>query len=418
MLNRFLTAARTIVTIIAVPTAFVFLAELLRLFAFFHRIHPVLGWAFAATLAVTVLFSILCAIRVLRAHPRVLEAPPRPEVPGAGYPALHRYGRYLARYLERLARNPNLHQEARDRAAAAVENIEETMRAHPLTDDLARLIEQTERNEIGAILAGLNDAASAEVRHCVRDVMLGVTLSPYASVDAFIVIYRNAAMVLRIVRLYRSRPGAREQWLILRDVLLVVATVNFLNVSRRLIESLFSQIPLVGRAVDDIGQGLGAGLLTSVTGHAAIRRCAAFTRWDREAEARSVGAEMSRFLADVRDLFTRDLAGELRGRIRAMAPPEAAEAPGFWESVLRGIGSAVDMTARMLDTVVIKPAAAGAQTVASAGAGITRGVMRAGSSVARVSAHHGRAASRGVFRVIRTFGQRLRYTVFGSYGGR
>jgi len=77
--------------------------------------------------------------------------------------------------------------------------------------------------------------------------MLGVTLIPYQGIDFIIVLYRNGAMVLNVATIFASRPAIGEQWMILRDVLKVVATVNFINVSRNLVESLFAHVPVLGR---------------------------------------------------------------------------------------------------------------------------------------------------------------------------
>ena len=85
--------------------------------------------------------------------------------------------------------------------------------------------------------------------------MLGVTLSPFRAVDLAVVIYRNAAMVFRIMSFYNSRPLLSEQVLILRDAFSVVDTVNYLNFGEKLIEQLFSRVPWIGQAVDDFAQG-------------------------------------------------------------------------------------------------------------------------------------------------------------------
>ena len=77
--------------------------------------------------------------------------------------------------------------------------------------------------------------------------------------------------------------------MILRDVLRVLITVNFLYIGRNLVENLFANVPLLGRVVDDMGQGLGAGLFTSAAGHAAIERCAAFRGWDKETSCHKPG---------------------------------------------------------------------------------------------------------------------------------
>ncbi|MFH0953933.1 MAG: YcjF family protein [Verrucomicrobiota bacterium] len=402
-----------IVIVLGALLTFFFAAEVLRVYVLFFRFNPVLGYAFGAAVLAGLLFLVIQFVRRVVAHPRVLIPPPLPNFPDAGHNDMLRYSRYLIRYLDRLAENSNLDEEQREMLAGKALDLREILAAHPLNDDLVRAIEQVENEVIPGALAQLNEQASAEVRRCVRDVMLGVMLSPYPSVDLLIVLYRNTAMVSRLIRVYRSRPALREQVLILRDIALVVATVNFLNIGRKLIESLFSTIPMIGRALDDIGQGLGAGLLTSVAGHAAMSRCAAFRAWNREEEAQTIGSHMGAFLADVRDLLTKDLVADFKGRVRSSVPAETTESPGFWDTVMNGLAAAVEMTARAVDSFVVKPAVAGVQGIASVGSQVTRGVVRAGSSAVRASARHGKSASRGVARVVRTFTQRIWYGLRG-----
>lgn len=402
-----------IVIVLGALLTFFFAAELLRIYVLFFRFSPILGYAFGAAVLAGLVVLLVQFVRRVIAHPRVLTPPPLPNFPDASHHEMLRYSRYLIRYLDRLAENPNLDDEHREALGEKALDLREILVAHPLNEDLVRAIQQSENEVIGQALARLDEQASAEVRRCVRDVMLGVMLSPYPSVDLLIVLYRNTAMVSRLIRVYRSRPALREQVLILRDIALVVATVNFLNIGRKLIESLFSTIPMIGRALDDIGQGLGAGLLTSVAGHAAMSRCAAFRAWNRDEVAQTIGSRMGTFLADVRDLLTKDLVADFKGRVRSSVPAETTESPGFWDTVMNGLAAAVEMTARAVDSFVVKPAVAGVQGIASVGSQVTRGVVRAGSSAVRASARHGKSASRGVARVVRTFAQRIWYGLRG-----
>jgi uncharacterized membrane protein YcjF (UPF0283 family) len=392
---------------------FVFMAEVLRLFVLFFRFNRAVGMAFAAVVAAGMVILIVQFVRRVLIHPRSLVPPSLPDLSGASHEDMQRYCKYLARYLDRLAANPSLDDDQRDEVLDNSANIRDVLRSHPLNEDLTRTIRHSENDVIAPALAQLGEQASAEVRRCVRDVMLGVMLSPYPSVDLLIVLYRNMAMVSRLIRIYNTRPGIREQLLILRDIVLVVATVNFLNISRKLIESLFSQVPMIGRALDDIGEGLGAGLLTSVAGHAAMDRCAAFRAWNRDTAVQALGSRMTGFLNDVRDLLTKDLVADFKGRVRSSVPPETTESPGFWDTVMSGIATAVEMTARVVDSLLVQPAVAGAQGIANVGSQVRRTMVRAGSSAVRATTRHGRAASHGVARVARTFAQRLWYSIRG-----
>ena len=81
----------------------------------------------------------------------------------------------------------------------------------------------------------------------MRDVMLAVTLSPYKSADLLVVVYRNFVMVGRIIRIYNARPSVAGQMRVFSDIFSVVATVNYLNMGRNLIEALASHVPGIGQ---------------------------------------------------------------------------------------------------------------------------------------------------------------------------
>ena len=414
-------------TVVAgVLLGFVFLAECVRLFDLFYRVHPAVGFTFAGLLLAGIFVLFIYLWRGLRAYPRVLVPPSLPELPAASHMEMRRYCHYLTEYLNRLAENPRLEGEPAKMAREGVAYIQDVLGAHPLNDDLVRTIQKTEKETVAPLLRQLDEQASHEVRRSVRDIMLAVTLSPYPSADIFIVLYRNLTMAFRVLRIYKSRPTPREEWRILCDILAVVATVNFLNISRRLIESLFSQVPLIGRFIDDIGQGLGAGLLTSVAGHATMDRCAAFRGWNNDEEIRSLRSRMGNFLVDVKDLFTKDLLPELKDPIRSTVPPNEANQPGFWDTITRGVAAAIDMTAKTVDFLVIQPATASVQTVAAGVHSVTSAtsIDQSGGNVnsdpiprnhhrhKRNHTHH-RSSSGRFGQVLKTFNQRIKYSLLG-----
>ncbi len=381
--------------------------ELFRVFVFFYRFNLILAIAYVLVL----LGFFIALVYHWRKYPRVLVSPALPEdLAEATQKELLAYCKYLIRYLTRLADNSAVAETDIHAIDDAIADIKDALTAHPLKDDLIREIERTETEVLTPILDGLREQARAEVRHSVRDVMLGVTLSPYHSVDLLVVLYRNARMILRIAHVFNGRPLPREEWMILRDTFKVVATVNLLNLGKTLIENLFAKVPLVGRAVDDIGQGLGAGLLTSASGHAAIERCAAYRHWDQQGAAASLLGQARLFVGDVRDLFTKDVMPGLKGRIEATTPSETVEQPGFWDNVSRGIASSLDLTTRTIESFVVCPAVVSGRSVASASTRVGRHVAKAGSSVARATARTSRHTYRGLGRVLYTFGQRMKYT--------
>jgi hypothetical protein len=196
-----------------------------------------------------------------------------------------------------------------------------------------------------------------------------VTLSPYRSADLLIVLYRNGGMVLRLTAIYASRPRLSEQLAILRDTVTVVAAVNFLNLGSKLVESLLSTVPIVGRFADDIAQGLGAGFFTSAVGHAAMHRCEAFQGWDRLEATDALRSRSEAFLEDVREIFQKDILPHLRSRL-----------PGLeWERIASGVRRAVDVTAAGLDSLVARPVLAGGRVAVRTGSSVGTWFTRNGS---------------------------------------
>ena len=72
--------------------------------------------------------------------------------------------------------------------------------------------------------------------------------------------------------------------MIFYDIACVVATVNFINIGKTFIENSAAAITKFPGTnfIDDIMQGVGAGLLTSVAGHTAKLRCRGYYRWHPE----------------------------------------------------------------------------------------------------------------------------------------
>jgi hypothetical protein len=213
-----------------------------------------------------------------------------------------------------------------------------------------------EQNAIVPALESLDKQAGRQVRDCVRDVMLGVTLSPYKSVDLFIVLYRNVWMVARIIRTYNTRPALGQSIRMGLDILNIVATVNYINMGKNLIEALASRLPGIGKLTDDIAQGIGAGFMTSIAGHAAMDRCRAFHRWNPQEARAGLLNHIGDFYADVRDIFFADVWGFVKVR-SGQATDQVRDA----------VGQALDQTAQTITEYVripTKAAVATGQTIA------------------------------------------------------
>lgn len=406
MLKQIYNLAVKILLLIGGLLSFIAIAQLITLGLQIHRISPVAGITYAAVLVGVFTIGSAAIIIRIRRLPRVLRAPLLGPLEQESHHGLLRYVRYLEKYLQRLAENPHVPETSRQSALDQAEIIHSTLANHPIRDDLLHLITTSRNETICPILDGLRDQARREVRTCVRDVMLGVTLIPYQGIDFIIVLYRNGAMILNVATIFASRPAIGEQFLILRDVLKVIATVNFINVGRNLVESLFAHVPVLGRYVDDIGQGLGAGILTSAAGQAAIERCAAFEGWNQQEAAKSIAGKMKTFLVDVRDIFTKDVLPGMRGRIRnEITQNDEEEPPGFWSGLNLAIGTAMDTSVGAVELLVVKPALAGTLKVADAGVAVKDGVSKAGQNVAEATRKTSSATRTGLSKIYRLLGR-------------
>jgi uncharacterized membrane protein YcjF (UPF0283 family) len=387
-MDRLFTLALRVTLIVGVLLSLVVVSEMLNLYLALRELSPLAATLFASVSTLTLIGSATyLGVRWYR-HPPVLLAPPRTDEIARDLP---RHAQYLRHYLDRLAENPLLDGERQRKAKAAARRLADN--AVVPTAELETLVREIEGTTVQPLLAVLRTSAEGEVRRCVRDVMAGVTLSPYRSSDLLIVLYRNGAMVLRLAELYGGRPRLGEQVAIARDTLRVVAAVNFMNLGNKLVEGLFARVPMLGRFADDVAQGLGAGFLTSAVGHAAMERCEAFNGWDRIEAVQTLGANSGRFLADVRDIFLRDILPSMRTRV---PQPD-------WDRLADSIRSVLDATMSGMDGLVTQPVLAGGRAVMRTGSGLrerlSRGRARTNLALRRLAAYaQARWASRAAHR--------------------
>lgn len=342
MLKTIWRLIRTAVIVFGVLLSFFAVLEMLRAYQTLYNFHPVAGYVFAAVVIGLLVWLVVYVWGNLAVFPKPLNPPKIADCAAASDRRLKKYLQYLKRFLLRLITNPNLSDDDHMQITGALSQLQnQTMfdRAACLT-----LIESIETNHIKPALKKLDLQASKQVRDSMRDIMVGVTLSPYKSADLLIVLYRNLVMVVRIVRVYRVRPALSEQLRIFSDIINVIATVNYINMGKNLIEGLASRVPGIGRFVDDIAQGIGAGFMTTITGHAAMDRCRSFRGWNETDAKRHLLSHVGDFYNDVKDIFFKDVWGGIRGRATAAAP-DAGEK----------VADAIDATGSLLDNFVKVP---------------------------------------------------------------
>ena len=369
MLKTIWKLIRTAVIVIGVLLTFFAVLELLRAYQTLHNFHPIAGVAFAAAVIGLLTWLIIYVWANMAVFPKALKPPKIDDVESATDRQLKKYIQYLKRFLQRLASNPNLNDDESAHILNAVSKLQEqTATDRP---ECITLITAIEENHIKPVLKTLDAAASKQVRDSMRDIMVGVTLSPYKSADLLIVLYRNLVMVVRIVKVYRVRPALSEQIGIFSDIINVIATVNYINMGKNLIEAIASRVPGIGRFVDDIAQGIGAGFMTTITGHAAIDRCRSFRGWNEVEAKKHLLSHVGDFYNDVKDIFFKDVWAGVRGRAGAAATDAGDK-----------VADAIDETGSLLDSFVkapVKIVSTAGQTVYDVSATSTKAVFKSGS---------------------------------------
>ena len=392
MLRTWWKIIRLAVLAIGVLLSFFAVIEVLRAYQTLYEFHPVAAFVFLGVLVCGTVWIIGYLVVTLASRPAVLIPPPISDANSATNRELRRYGKYLTKYIGRLSYNDALSIEDGDKAKEGMVELALALDTGNNKEALFIAVEKAEEQVIKPILAKLNEEANRQIRSCVRDVMMGVTVSPYKAADLIIVLYRNLVMVIRIVRIYNSRPRFREQLRIFADTIKVVATVNYINMSKNLLESLGSRVPLIGKCVDDIAQGIGAGFMTSVAGHAAMYRCRAFRPWDEENAKESLRNRMRDFYADIRDIFKKDILHIIMNRVGDRSKENL-------EKIRTGISAALGETGNAVASFVKVPVSA-ATTAGKAGKTGGRAVGRKAKNVGL-----------GILRVVKsTGGKTLTYS--------
>jgi hypothetical protein len=392
--------------------------EFLRAYETLRDLHPVAGYAFLVLLGAAGLsLGVYFGVAMMR-RPAVLVPPPPQDIKTASLHALTGYAKHLRRVVQRLKQNPALTEADRLRLKDAEAALRGLFSRPVGPDTVRRTLAHIETCSLEPALTRLDSYAEREVRNCVRDVMAGVTLSPWRSGDLLIVLYRNIRMLTGVMHVYDSRPRLREQFLILRDIGAIVATVNILNYGSRLLQNLTASVPVLGRFTGDLAQGIGAGVFTSIAGHAAMDRCRAYRGWSRASARATIRDRLGIFLNDVKGIATDAVLPLLNARVEALAP-EAPQRPDLCDRMRQGIVRAIDDTADAVELLVWQPAAATGRGVVSTGALIGRTlrdgavlglqgakwsgrtVIKAAGRGAALSMHGVRAGSRYAARILR-----------------
>jgi uncharacterized membrane protein YcjF (UPF0283 family) len=369
---------RTAAIAFGVLLSFLAVVEIIRAYVFLRELSPWLAFGFIVALLGGLAWLVARFFAAFWSLPRA-PAPPEVADPANLSPdeALACAG-YLQHRIMQLHDNPRL-------SPADLQALDVLHARLRESTDVEAI--QRSQDELNRLLAPLDQDAERLVQFCVRDVMAAVVLSPFRSADLLIVLYRNGRMILQLAQHYQTRPTPGEQLRIFRDVLAIVATVNFLNFTEKFVEQLFQGVPLLGSLAGDLTQGVGAGLLTSAAGHAAIQRCRSIDPWSRRAAQEDLAHRMPRFAKDVKAIFSAEVLPRLRPRM-----------PDF-KYVSDRISAAFDSALNNMGAWVWRPVttrgAAFAATTLRGGASAWRGIQSGTRGVGQWLSVFGRRRSRG-----------------------
>ena len=390
---------RRVLLIISVAMAilgFFALIELIRAYQVLNDLHPWLGIGYVCVLAIILVGLICCYIRSVVTHPKALTPPDKADS--------RRYASYLVALSKRIDANTRLSDDLRQPLRYRVLELEQSLEDES-SAEMALASGSIVTDCIEPCVRELDALAEQEVQGCVRDVMIGVTISPWRAADLLVVLYRNIRMVTAVISIYDIRPTVSSQIKTMVDIAKIVFTVNVLNYGSKLAENLASGIPFVGRFADDIAQGVGAGLFTSMAGHAARERCSCLQVWDEAAAQKRMGAKAKDFAGDLKGIVVSDILPRLKLRL---PKDDTADGPGVGERLKAGVLSAMDDTSAVMDAFVKKPAVAAGKSVASTSRSLASwtgrsikggagGVQRAGLAVGR----HIKSGMQRAFSIIR-----------------
>jgi uncharacterized membrane protein YcjF (UPF0283 family) len=322
--------------------------EFIQAYQALSALHPWVGIAFAGVFIALVGGLLIYFLILIYSRPTILAPPKIKDRSCASKKELKKYCRYLVRYMARLEKNAKFTDEERQLAGARLQIISARIKSAPSKEKYMKLIETAEQEVMDPLIKKLNKMAEDEVRFCTRDIMLAVALSPYKSVDILIVLTRNGAMIMRVIRIFHGRPMLGDLLKIFWDTLKVVATVNFLNMGGKMMESLGTSLPLFGKVAEAATEGVGAGYFTSVAGYSAIDRCTAYTGWELGAARDRMSAKLARFLIDVKKIFTNDVLDKLLSMRLVDLPREKLE--DFNQFLTQACETAIKSTAPLVTT--------------------------------------------------------------------
>jgi hypothetical protein len=388
--------------------AFIALMELVRAFRLAHAASPVLGWLVAAAAVVLVTYGLFKAFSFV-ADRRTLAAPPLPGPADPTFEELKESAQYFMHLFKRIGANPYLDDETRKNMRQQAYDMEEVLGHHPLADDLAREIAKG-RQALAPVVERLRERARRLTRERMKFIVQDVVEPPFPVLPSVVMVYHQLAMVSDIVNTYLSRPALFEYFIVMRDTWQVMNEGRFLSLGQNLFEAVYTNTPPLGRAIDDIGPALTSMWLTRTIALVTMLRCEATDEWDAGDAVGRVEALTEETIAVIKQSLQDDVVPILKLRLRHSSPDHVTDSAAFSRSIVDGIAKALDTLVSNLrhrpahsQVLLARRHTIHDEPLPSEEA--TREEVEVHTRVRR------RRPPRGAFRIFRTFGQRLKYTI-------
>ena len=284
--------------------SFAIILEVIRAYEILYSLHPYVGYIFIGLLIALTVYLIY-QIKPLFNF-RSAPTPPNfsKDKPLSNKQIKH-YEIYLNSVNIRLQKNELLQKTHNAGLMELKDNLALLSKLSANRTKFFDKFEQIEVDYIEPLVVQLDKKAEAVVGDNVGLITIGTALSPYRSLDVYIVLVRNFRMVNQIIKIYRTSPTFLETIKVFYDIIKIVAAVNIINAMDNIWTGIGRHIPLVGNYGEAISEGLFSGLLTSVTGHAAIDRCRTYKPLSYEETALKFRGKLKNWAWDVLDIIKR-----------------------------------------------------------------------------------------------------------------
>ena len=278
---------------------FLLAMQVADIYRFFADIHWTAGVGFLVVFLAAVWWFIGRPMMAFLRMPPVLRPPKLPPLAEREAKHLTRHLVFVERYLASLTTNPEWDGAPED-VEAAIQRCR-ALREQTADADKSRVatlsgeIRELEQETVERLLEPLDRKARAVIRQEALGVGIATAVSWNGTIDAFLVLWRNANLCARIARIYYGRPGARGTLAILRDVSAATIASAYLQDLSEAAGSALSGI--FGKTVGALGGPLLDGGLNAVAtlriGYVAKARCRAFSAWTEATRAQALKGAFS-----------------------------------------------------------------------------------------------------------------------------